>query len=64
MSAQGTQLGNVKPSSNKGAAFPIQWLLLRTYGVAMESPLGPLLANMFLSSIEEKLNVEGKLPPY
>ena len=26
--------------------------------------LGPLLANIFMSSIEEKLDVEGKLPPY
>ena len=31
-------------------------------GVAMGSPLGPLLANVFMSSIEEKLDVEGKLP--
>ena len=30
----------------------------------MGSPLGPLLANVFMSSIEEKLDVEGKLPPY
>ena len=33
-------------------------------GVAMGSPLGPLLANVFMSSIEEKLDVDGKLPPY
>ena len=33
-------------------------------GVAMGSPLGPLLADVFMSSIEEKLDVEGKLPPY
>ena len=33
-------------------------------GVAMGSPLGPLLANVLMSSIEEKLDVEGKLPPY
>ena len=32
--------------------------------VAMGSPLGPLLANVFMSSIEEKVDVEGKLPPY
>ena len=32
--------------------------------VGMGSPLGPLLANVFMSSIEEKLDVEGKLPPY
>ena len=30
----------------------------------MGSPLGPLLANVHMSSIEEKLDVEGKLPPY
>ena len=30
----------------------------------MGSPLGPLLANVFMSSIEEKLDVGGKLPPY
>ena len=33
-------------------------------GVAMGSPLGPLLANVFMSSIEEKLDVERKLPSY
>ena len=30
----------------------------------MEYPLGPLLANVFMSSIEEKWDVEGKLPSY
>ena len=30
----------------------------------MGSPLGPLLANVFMSSIGEKLDFEGKLPPY
>ena len=30
----------------------------------MLGPLGPLLANVFMSSIEEKLDVERKLPPY
>ena len=30
----------------------------------MGFPLGPLLANVFMSSVEEKLDVEGKLPPY
>lgn len=30
----------------------------------MGSPLGPSLANVFMSSTEEKLVVEGKLPPY
>ena len=30
----------------------------------MGSLLGPLLANVFMSSIKEKLDAEGKLPPY
>ena len=30
----------------------------------MGSPLGPLLANIFMPSIKEKLDAEGKLPPY
>ena len=33
-------------------------------GVAMGSSLGPLLANVFMSSLEEKLELKGKLPPY
>ena len=33
-------------------------------GVAIGSPLGPLLANVFMTSIKEKLDVEGKLPSY
>ena len=33
-------------------------------GVAMGSPLRPLLANVFMSSLEEELKVVGKLPPY
>ena len=33
-------------------------------GVAMGSPLGRLLANVFMSSIEEKSDVEGKLLLY
>ena len=36
----------------------------QTDGVAIESPLGPLLANVFMSSLEEKLELEGKLPDY
>ena len=31
-------------------------------GVAMGSPLGPLLANVFMGSIEETLEREGKMP--
>ena len=36
----------------------------QTDGVAMGSPLGPLLANVFMYSIEDKLNQDGKLPSY
>ena len=30
----------------------------------MGSPLGPLLANVFMCSIEDKLDQDGKLPSY
>jgi len=33
----------------------------QTYGVTMESPLGPLLANVFMYSIEGSLKSQGKL---
>lgn len=33
-------------------------------GVAMGSPLGPLMANTFMCSIEEKLESEDKLPSF
>jgi len=36
----------------------------QTDRVVMGSPLGPLLANVFMSPLEEKLELEGKLPPY
>ena len=36
----------------------------QTDGVAMGSPLGPLLANVFMCSIEETLEREGKMPTY
>ena len=36
----------------------------QTDGVAMGSPLGPLLANVFMCSIEDKLDQDGKLPSY
>jgi len=36
----------------------------QTDGVAMGSPLGPLLANVFMCSIEETLDREGKMPSY
>ncbi|XP_022790275.1 uncharacterized protein LOC111335411 [Stylophora pistillata] len=36
----------------------------QTDGVAMGSPLGPLMANAFLCSIEEKLDQDNKLPEF
>ena len=36
----------------------------QTDGVAMGSPLGPLLANAFMCNIEETLEREGKMPTY
>jgi len=36
----------------------------QTDGVAMGSPLGPLLANVFMCSIEESLKSQGKLPEF
>ena len=36
----------------------------QTDGVAMGSPLGPLLANVFMCSIEENLEQQGQLPRY
>ena len=33
-------------------------------GVAMGSPLGPLLANVFMCSIKDKLDQDGTLPSY
>ena len=36
----------------------------QTDDVAMWSPLGPLLANVFMSSIEENLEREGNLPSF
>ena len=36
----------------------------QTDGVAMGSPLGPLLANVFMCSVEDKLDQDGKLPSY
>ena len=36
----------------------------QTDGVAMGSPLGPLIANFFMCSIDENLEHEGKMPSY
>ena len=49
--------------STKGQLFQFNGALYeQTDGVAMGSPLGPLLANVFMSSLEEKLELEGKPP--
>ena len=51
--------------STKGQLFQFNGALYeQTDGVAMGTPLGPLLANVFMSSLEEKLELEGKLPDY
>ena len=51
--------------STKGQLFQFNGAFyVQTDGVAMGSPLGPLLANVFMSSLEEKLEPEGKLPDY
>jgi hypothetical protein len=36
----------------------------QTDGVAMGSPLGPLMANVFMCSIEDRLQDQGKLPEF
>ncbi|KAL9988150.1 hypothetical protein ACROYT_G002558 [Oculina patagonica] len=51
--------------STKGQLFQFNGALYEQIdGVAMGSPLGPLLDNVFMSSLEEKLELEGKLPDY
>ena len=51
--------------STKGQLFQFNGALYeQSDGVAMGSPLGPLLANVFMSSLEKKVELEGKLPDY
>ena len=51
--------------SSKGQLFQFNGALYKqTDGVAMGSPLGPLLAYVYMSSLEQKLELEGKLPDY
>ena len=51
--------------STKGQLFQFNGALYeQTDRVAIGSLLGPLLANVFMSSLEEKLELEGKLPEY
>ena len=49
--------------ATKGQLFQFNGALYeQTDGVTMGSPLGPLLANVFMSHIEENLEREGKTP--
>ena len=51
--------------ATKGQLFQFDGALFeQTDGVAMGSPLGPLLANVFMCSIEESLKSQGKLPEF
>jgi len=51
--------------ATKGQLFQFNGALYeQTDGMAMGSPLGPLLANVFMSHIEENLEREGKLPSF
>ena len=60
-----TDLVDLLSVATKGQLFQFNGALYeQTDGVAMGSPLGPLLANVFMSSIEENLEREGKLPSF
>ena len=60
-----TDLVDLLSVATKGQLFQFSGALYeQTDGVAMGSPLGPLLANVFMSSIEESLEREGKLPSF
>ena len=60
-----TDLDDLLSVATKGHLFQFNGALYeQTNGVAMGSPLGPLLANVFMSSIEENLEREGKLPSF
>ena len=60
-----TDLADLLSVATKGQLFQFNGVLYeQTDGVAMGSPLGPLLANVFMSSIEENLEREGKLPSF
>ena len=51
--------------ATKGQLFQFNGALYEhTDGVAMGSPLCPLLANVFMSHIEENFEREGKLPSF
>jgi len=60
-----TDLVDLLRAATKDQLFQFNEILYeQTDGVAMGSPLGPLLANVFLCSIEETLEHEGKLPSF
>ena len=51
--------------ATKGQLFQFNGVLYeQTYAVAMGLPLGPFLANVFMSSIEDNLARGGKLPSF
>ena len=45
-------------------SFSIRSLYEQVEGVAMGSPLGPLMANAFMCNIEEQLETENKMPAF
>lgn len=58
-----TDLANLLRASTKDQLFQFNGKLYKQIdGVAMGSPLGPLLANVFMGLIEETLECEGKMP--
>ena len=59
------QLIDLLDATTKNQLFQFNGNLYeQTDGVAMGSPLGPLLGNFFMCSIEDKLDQDGKLPSY
>ena len=60
-----TDLVDLLHVTTKGQLFQFDGALYeQTDGVAMGSPLGPLLANVFMCSIEGSLKSQGKLPDF
>ena len=60
-----TDLIDLLQAATKNQLFQFDGALYeQTDGVAMGSPLGPLLANVFMCSIEENLEQQGQLPQY
>jgi len=49
------QLGELLELATTNKLFQLNGMLYEQIGVAMGSPLGPLLVNMFMCSVEEKL---------